>query len=256
MNATGSNGDFYIDTKNDVIYGPKANDEWPAAGTSLVGPEGKVGAEGPEGKQGPEGKIGAEGPEGKQGPEGPEGKPGKDGAEGPEGKIGPEGPEGKMGLTGPEGKVGLTGPEGKIGPEGKEGPKGAAGSSVMMLGGLTNENGSSTSTRYLGLFQTSPTTTESNVEMVVPAAGTVSNLSVRLGSTPNSGGGTQKYTFSVRKNGSPSGAISCEISENESTCSSTSTLSFAAGDLISLQATPSGNPSGWSTLRWAVTLTQ
>jgi hypothetical protein len=41
----GFNGDFYIDTTNDDIYGPKAGGAW-GAGTSLIGPEGPPGGSG------------------------------------------------------------------------------------------------------------------------------------------------------------------------------------------------------------------
>ena len=41
--ATGNNGDFYIDTTNHILYGPKAAGVWPGAGTSLVGPAGATG---------------------------------------------------------------------------------------------------------------------------------------------------------------------------------------------------------------------
>jgi len=128
----------------------------------------------------------------------------------------------------------------------------------MMVGGLTNESGSGAtgSTRYLGLFSTTVSSSESTVQMVVPTAGTLSNLSVKLGTAPQNSFGTQKYTFTVRKNGNSSGSVSCEISESETSCSSTTTQTFAAGDLISLQSSPSNTPSGWGTLRWAVTLTQ
>jgi hypothetical protein len=34
----GANGDFYIDTTANKIYGPKAAGAWPLTGTSLVGP--------------------------------------------------------------------------------------------------------------------------------------------------------------------------------------------------------------------------
>jgi hypothetical protein len=43
--AVGNNGDFYIDTSANKIYGPKASGAWPS-GTSLVGP---TGAPGPAG---------------------------------------------------------------------------------------------------------------------------------------------------------------------------------------------------------------
>jgi hypothetical protein len=52
----GSDGDFYIDTAEHVLYGPKAGGHWPATGVSLVGPTGAAGATGPQGPQGPPGK--------------------------------------------------------------------------------------------------------------------------------------------------------------------------------------------------------
>ncbi len=39
-NAEGVNGDFYIDTHTDEIFGPKQNEEWPTPGTSLKGETG------------------------------------------------------------------------------------------------------------------------------------------------------------------------------------------------------------------------
>jgi hypothetical protein len=37
-NNLGNNGDFYLDTSTETLYGPKANNTWPVSGTSLVGP--------------------------------------------------------------------------------------------------------------------------------------------------------------------------------------------------------------------------
>jgi hypothetical protein len=39
--ATGSNGDFYLDTDASTLYGPKAAGAWPGSGTSLIGPPGQ-----------------------------------------------------------------------------------------------------------------------------------------------------------------------------------------------------------------------
>ena len=50
-NATGSNGDFYIDTSANMLYGPKAGGSWPS-GTSLTGPAGPPGPAGPAGSGG------------------------------------------------------------------------------------------------------------------------------------------------------------------------------------------------------------
>ena len=183
--GVGQNGDFYINTTESKIYGPKASGAWPA-GVSLKGAQGSAGA------------------------------------------------------------------------DGAAGATGATGASRMLIAGLTNSSGSSTSNRWLGAFLTSAASSnESEVQQVVPVAGTVSNLSIRLGTAPDNGSGTQKYTFTVRKNGAD--AFGCEVVEAATTCSSAGTATFAAGDQISLQSDPSGtagnDPKGWSSLRWAVTLT-
>ena len=47
----GVNGDFYIDTTANAIYGPKTAGAW-GSGTSLIGPTGSTG---PQGDQGPQG---------------------------------------------------------------------------------------------------------------------------------------------------------------------------------------------------------
>jgi hypothetical protein len=41
--SLGHDGDFYIDTAADVLYGPKTSGTWPTVGTSLVGPAGSPG---------------------------------------------------------------------------------------------------------------------------------------------------------------------------------------------------------------------
>lgn len=46
--GTGADGDFYIDTTSDEIYGPKSGGAW-GAGTSLIGPTGAAGADGADG---------------------------------------------------------------------------------------------------------------------------------------------------------------------------------------------------------------
>ena len=51
-NSLGNDGDFYIDTAADVLYGPKSGGSWPSTGTNLVGQQG---AQGPQGTPGPAG---------------------------------------------------------------------------------------------------------------------------------------------------------------------------------------------------------
>ena len=47
--SVGVDGDFYLDTSAEALYGPKSGDAWPATGTSLIGPKGETGATGPAG---------------------------------------------------------------------------------------------------------------------------------------------------------------------------------------------------------------
>ena len=58
VSGTGMDGDFYINTATNTLFGPKANGAWPS-GVALVGP---TGATGPQGIQGPTGATGAAGP--------------------------------------------------------------------------------------------------------------------------------------------------------------------------------------------------
>jgi len=62
-NGTGNEGDFYINTTTNQIFGPYNNGTWPA-GTSLVGPEGPAGAPGAPGAPGTNGTNGADGADG------------------------------------------------------------------------------------------------------------------------------------------------------------------------------------------------
>ena len=67
--GTGANGDFYINTSNSFIYGPKSAGAWPA-GVSLVGltgAKGDTGAAGAKGDTGTAGTTGAKGDTGATG---------------------------------------------------------------------------------------------------------------------------------------------------------------------------------------------
>jgi hypothetical protein len=131
----------------------------------------------------------------------------------------------------------------------------------MLIGGLTSTSpGSVKSTSYLGPFLTSQSnTTESNVQQVVPVAGTISGLFVDLGEDPGTG---NSWTFTIRKKSGPgvtqSTSVTCLISGNSATSCNSAALSvtFVAGDLISLQATPNSEPDSWNSARWSVSLTE
>ena len=104
----GVNGDFYINTVTNELFGPKANGAWPT-GVSLVGPAGVAGPQGPAGATGP------------AGPTGPTGLTGATGAAGPQGPAGATGPTGLTGATGATGPAGVAGPQGPTGPQGPAG---------------------------------------------------------------------------------------------------------------------------------------
>lgn len=55
--AAGVDGDFYIDTEANVIYGPRLGESW-GEGTSLIGPKGPAGETGATGPIGPQGEPG------------------------------------------------------------------------------------------------------------------------------------------------------------------------------------------------------
>ena len=96
-NNQGVDGDFYVNTNTNTLYGPKANGTWPT-GVSLVGPQGSAGVAGAIGPQGPTGLTGLQGPAGVAGPQGPAGATGAAGAVGPQGPSGAAGPQGPAGV--------------------------------------------------------------------------------------------------------------------------------------------------------------
>ena len=98
----GADGDFFLDTTNSVLYGPKTSSGW-GNGVSLIGTTGATGATGAKGD------TGATGPQGEAGPTGEQGE------KGDTGDTGPQGPAGVTGATGPQGDTGDAGPAGADG---------------------------------------------------------------------------------------------------------------------------------------------
>ncbi len=153
-NAIGIDGDFYIDTKNLNIYGPKMKKKWPKA-VSLKGSNGLDGTDGKSGSDGktvtnastvagPSGVQGFQGAPGDIGPKGEQGLRGEVGATGEQGVAGPAGAQGSIGLTGATGiqgpaGFGSQGAPGATGATGAQGPGGATGS--QGLPGATGATG-------------------------------------------------------------------------------------------------------------------
>lgn len=134
--SLGINGDFYIDTRSLLFYGPKSKGKWPAP-QSIQGPTGSTGS---DGKNGADGKVitnsnissssgvkGETGPQGEKGEQGPAGAPGVAGAMGPAGPAGPAGAMGPVGGSGSNGSNGAAGATGATGAQGVAGAKGETG---------------------------------------------------------------------------------------------------------------------------------
>lgn len=146
--AVGDSGDYFLDTLNRVLYGPKII-SWPTSGVSFMGANGPQGPIGPQGVQGVQGPTGPQGPVGPQGPIGAQGLNGRtvlSGVGAPNltvgslgdfyiqlnGKLlfGPKSPAGwgsgdtLKGRRGRDGIQGLQGPPGVAGPIGAQGPPG------------------------------------------------------------------------------------------------------------------------------------
>ncbi len=126
--SLGINGDFYIDTKNLNLYGPKTKGFWKIA-TSLKAKEVTLppAITGDTGPTGPKGDTGAQGDKGEKGDKGDKGVPGDKGATGATGPQGVQGLTGFTGATGATGAVGATGPAGAVGLKGDVGATGAVG---------------------------------------------------------------------------------------------------------------------------------
>jgi hypothetical protein len=135
----GIDGDFYIDTRSLLIYGPKKSGKWPLP-QNLQGPVGANGVDGKNGNEGksvstasnvagPTGSQGLQGLQGEKGEKGDAGSPGASGSAGPAGATGPQGPSGSSGggSAGPAGATGATGATGSTGLTGLAGAKGETG---------------------------------------------------------------------------------------------------------------------------------
>ncbi len=114
-------------------------------------------------------------------------------------------------------------------------------------------------TTYFGSSGSRPKATgiESDAQWIMPKAGALSNLFVRLSKNASHAAGGS-YTFTVRVNGaSPAGTPTCTITGATSSCSDTThSVTFAAGDLVAIQATPSApeQPTDNLDVRWAASL--
>lgn len=141
-NSLGIDGDFYIDTRSLLLFGPKIKGKWPTP-QSIQGP---IGPSGNDGKNGSDGKaISSTNVSNIAGPVGPQGAPGLPGLPGSQGPQGPQGLQGERGETGPQGPAGSSGANGTQGPAGATGAQGPIG-----LTGATGATGAKGETGTVG----------------------------------------------------------------------------------------------------------
>jgi hypothetical protein len=141
----GINGDFYIDTKNANLYGPKTNGVWKLT-TSLRPLPTKVNPTVP-GATGTTGATGVIGPRGLPGPTG------EKGATGAAGTNGLPGTAGTNGLPGAPGTAGTPGTAGAPGANGISGTVLGSQSSITFASRLSGAAGSTTNSGVFGSFE-------------------------------------------------------------------------------------------------------
>ena len=135
IKSIGINGDFYIDTKNLNIYGPKKNNAWPLP----ISLRGTAGTAGTDGKTGTPGVAGSDGKTitNTSTVSGTAGATGSTGATGLAGAAGSNGAAGETGAAGASGSAGPAGPPGPAGSTGATGAAGASGSLGVVVSELT-----------------------------------------------------------------------------------------------------------------------
>ena len=152
----GINGDFYIDTKSLVLYGPKINGAWKNSTslkqaevksvTTVIGEAGAIGDKGATGNTGATGSVGLTGAAGIKGLDGAKGSTGLTGATGSTGLTGATGLAGAAGIKGDAGTAGAAGAAGAAGVAGASGAAGVKGDT-----GLTGSAGATGSKGDTGL---------------------------------------------------------------------------------------------------------
>ena len=218
-NAIGIDGDFYIDTRSLLIFGPKSHGKWPAP-QNLQGPTGPTGSDGkngsdgrtisnastlagPAGPQGPQGERGLPGEAGPAGPSGPAGPTGATGPAGPSGSggTGPTGPAGATGPAGPTGTKGETGTAGSngatgpIGPKGETGTAGATGPSEVSVVSIADFTLATSSSYGFTSTTTGSLLANSKYKFEIFLRGTSSFASLVLGAEVLASGSTVNYSF-------------------------------------------------------------
>jgi hypothetical protein len=123
---------------------------------------------------------------------------------------------------------------------------------VLIIGGGTGTvTLSKNKTNYVPVFNAGVSEFENENWQRMPVSGNISNFYVVLDVSPGSG---KSYTFVVRKNGVDT-SITCTISDTNTTGSDlTHSVSFTAGDYISICVIPSAGSPTAALMRWTASL--
>lgn len=116
----------------------------------------------------------------------------------------------------------------------------------ILGGGSTVPSNAATNFSYIGSNSFSWDATEANRRSVVPAAGTLKSLYIAHNTAPTAG---RSFAYTIQKNGADT-SLNCTISDTATTCNDTiDTVSFAAGDTLSIKSVPSGTPVAPATMQ-------
>lgn len=100
---------------------------------------------------------------------------------------------------------------------------------------------------------TADAATESDVQQIMQVAGTVTNFVVRL--TGTAGASPKQYVFTVRKNGTNTALTVSITGTTQTTATDTvHSVSFAEGDLISVESAPTNTPTARA-IKWGAMFT-
>ncbi|MBJ7348818.1 MAG: collagen-like protein, partial [Thermoleophilaceae bacterium] len=216
------------------------------------------GSVGAQGQMGPTGETGLTGATGETGQSGSAGAQGQMGVTGDTGATGATGETGNTGVTGVgvQGQIGLTGPAGPTGATGATGPT----STVTHYVGGAVINVQRAATTYFTVTDGNAGSVEAFHQWSAPAAGTLSKLIIRL--EPNLVA-SSNYVYTVRRNGSaPALTLTCTqglgtVSTVQICTDLTHTVTFAAGDLLSIEAKPSATqPTNNLSGNWSAIFTE
>lgn len=155
---------------------------------------------------------------------------------GPTGQPGPTGSSGSAtntGATGPTGVIGPTGPVGIMGNRGLTGPTGASSTTQTII--TLNSGGNYVNNNFI--FFGTQTPVESSAQIVIPKAGTLSNLYVA-----NTGTNNDSKLFTVRVNGNNTNLVVSMFSPDINGFSG-NVVPVNAGDKVSVQFQVSSSPT-------------